>query len=266
MKKALYIIYLTLLTTISCKNANESTIQNLRLPPVHDQTSFFGDNTLTVISSEKINGYDISLFRSDDITAINFKRGDSINVYVAMAEFPHELDVVSLDTVGVITRDLTDAFPNSDKMDADWPGICFFMDVNFDGERDFVISHRGYNRIYYACFDLVNGNQHNPCPGFLTPMDEEPYNNLVGGLCGETTFDYDKKTIHISEQMGCCSHVETWCKLIPGKFGEKDKVKVIRREESDYYANDNGDRIQYRDIYQLQNDTLKFVERINSPC
>lgn len=64
------------------------------------------------------------------------------------------------------------------------------MDVNFDGEAELVVAHQGYNRIYYACFDLVNGNQHEPSIGILSPMDEEPYNNIVGGMCGRTEFDY----------------------------------------------------------------------------
>ena len=224
-------------------------------------TNFFGDSVLTIISSEKVNGYETKIFNSLDLKVINFRRGDSINQYIAIDRLPNRLAQLTCDNDGSIMCDLSECFPLQNKLE----GECFFMDVNFDGEEDFVVSYPGYNRTYYACFDLVNGNQHNPCPGLLSPMDEAPYDNLAGGMNGETDFDYQHKTIHILEQIGVASQIETWCKLIPDKNGEEDMVRVIRREETEYCTAENGDQIKHTDVYELKGDTLKLVETIEEP-
>ena len=76
----------------------------------------------------------------------------------------------------------------------------FFMDVNFDGEEDFIVAHKGYNRTYYACFDLVNGNSSGSCPGLLESNNEPPYNNIVSGINVQpsyTVFNRQKKDIYM---------------------------------------------------------------------
>ncbi len=72
----------------------------------------------------------------------------------------------------------------------------------------------------------------------------------------DTYFDYNNKTIHIFEQMGCCSHVETWCELVAENEWDKPSVKVVRMEEIDYTA----DGRQLTRIYVREDGKLVLKE------
>ena len=136
----------------------------------------------------------------------------------------------------------------------------FFMDVNFDGEEDFIVAHEGYNRTYYACFDLVKGNRNGSCPGLLESTDESPYNNIVSGIDSQpsyTVFNRQKKEIYIYETMGCCSYYETWAKYFEGdNYGNEPTIKVVKQEEHEWWA----DGKEHIATYKLINDSLKLVE------
>ena len=69
-----------------------------------------------------------------------------------------------------------------------------FKDVDFDGEREILISTIGYNRIYYNTYKIVSQTEAvymSRMPQFVYGLDES-----------ETTFDYDRKRIWIVEQNG----------------------------------------------------------------
>lgn len=203
--------------------------------------TFFGDSTLTIISSNKPNGYSVKFFQTKDLTLVNLSRGDSINQYIALHKIPMSMYMASISdltygdkprTIGTYIREIN--IPIEEYL----LGVgLFFMDVNFDGEEELVIEHIGYNRTYYACFDIVHGIA-TTAPGFLQPMNNEPYNNIVDGYDNYTVFDSDNKTIHIFEQMGCCSHVETWCEMVKDWDYEKPKIQIVKRKEVDYTADD----------------------------
>ncbi len=201
--------------------------------------TFFGDSTLTIISSNKPNGYSVKFFQTKDLTLINLSRGDSINQYVALHEIPMSVYIGSFPdltfgneplAIGTYVREVN--IPIEEDL-----GIgLFFMDVNFDGEHELVIEHPGYNRTYFACFDIANDIA-NVTPSILQPMNDKPFNNIVSGSDDiYTEFDYEKKTIHIFEQMGCCSHVETWCEMVKDWDYDKPKLQVVKQEEVDYTA------------------------------
>lgn len=212
---------------------------------------FWGDSTLTIIGSNHPEGYDISIFKTDDLCIFHLQRGDSINRYIALHTLPESLTQVQ--TSGTLKMNLD--IPTKTVLGGD----VFFMDVNFDGEKEFVVEHKGYNRFYYACFDLVHGSKRNSCPGFLEPLEEEPFNNLVGECYAEvpcsTTFDYDSKTITIDESIGCCRHVKTiatYCDLAL----EAPSIRVVRREIS--YFSEGGET---KEIYDLIDETLTLTRK-----
>ena len=120
--------------------------------------------------------------------------------------------------------------------------------------------YSGYNREYYACFDLVKGNQNGSCPGLLESNNEPPYNNLVGGGYGHnyTAFDYKNKEIHIYESLGCCAHQETWAKYQNGdEFGFGEGVKVEKSVHYEFSRGEDGKEIIT--TYKMIDDTLKVV-------
>lgn len=225
--------------------------------------SFFGDSVLVLKSSNKPNGYQISIIRSKDLCLCHFERGDSINQYFAIHKLPMNLSKYENDSIGVYSVKMDFPVLKIDTLGGskETPDM-FFMDVNFDGEEEFVVEHEGYNRVYYACFDLVNGNYKTASPGLLESIQDEPYNNIVSFGNREpsyTVFDYKKKEIYIYESMGCCSYQETWAKCFPGNSDEfrKSCVKVIKRIDHDSYA----DGTTHIDTYMLKNDTLKLVKK-----
>ena len=227
------VLTLFLAVMSACGGNNSRNADNGASP----QSAFFGDSTLTIISTNRPNGYLMKVFKSKDLTLLNLTRGDSINQYVPI----HDINVVSHgiwpDSCGVYYREFDIPVEKQELGSG-----TFFMDVNFDGEEELLIEHPGYNRTYYACFDIVNGEA-NVTPGILSPMSEPPYNNIVSTdypeIMGEihTDFDYDKKTIHIVEQMGCSAHMETWCEYIAESEWEKPKVTEVRQEYVEYTAN-----------------------------
>lgn len=268
MKKNSFFLATTLvLLFLGCNytsKSNEEEHRNIVAAP--ESTNFWGHGICSFVSENLPNGYKVAIFykEKDNLCIWHLQRGDSIDRYVAAHKLPHALichhaDIYypdeyeekneTLDTT--IIRDIE--IPVVQQLDMNTlDGEVFFMDVNFDGEEDFIVAHSGYNRIYYACFDLVNGNRSNVCPGFLTSMDGEVYGNLVGGSCGKTEFDHKKKIIHITEKIGCCTKVETWAKPGLGVFGE---AKVFKKIKSELWANGEEHII----TYQLVNDTLKQI-------
>ena len=75
-----------------------------------------------------------------------------------------------------------------------------FKDVDFDGEREILFSHFGYNRIYYSAYKIVSSTE-------ALYMSEFP--QIVYGLDDSTThFDYEQQRILIHEQQGCCETLD----------------------------------------------------------
>ena len=121
--------------------------------------TFFGDSTLTIISANRPNGYLVKFFQTKDMVLLNLSRGDSINRYIALDEFPMSLTFSScqdlsyrndLRACGTYIRELDIPVQKELTM-----GL-FFMDVNFDGDEELVVSYEGYNQLYFACYDLVH--------------------------------------------------------------------------------------------------------------
>lgn len=231
---------LFLITGMVCCVPKKESVHHMGEDSIYKRavaTDFFGDTTLTIISANRPNGYLVKIFQTKDLTLFNLSRGDSINQYIALHEIPLSVSMGEFPDLtyrnrpyktGTYIRKID--IPVKKKLSS---GL-FFMDVNFDGEEELVIEYEGYNRSYYACFDIVNGSA-DISPGILHPMNDEPFNNIVSGADAiYTEFDYDKKTIHIFEQMGCCSHVEIWCEMVKDYEFDSPKIQVVRREDVGY--------------------------------
>ena len=257
---AISIILLSMM--FGCREGNQKDYM-INAVSVLERT-FWGDSATVFVSKKLSNGYNVTLIRNKDLCLIHFVRGDSINRYCALHELPDDIHYFEYedDSIGVYSVNVDFPVYRGDSLGGseELPNM-FFMDVNFDGEEEFVVQHDGYNRNYYACFDLVNGNQHNSCPGLLECLSEEPYNNLVAfgpdNPC-HTVFNRKKKEIYVYETMGCCSYFETWAKYFEGDiYGNEAQVKVTKREEHSW----GTDGTEYVDTYMLENDTLKLVSQ-----
>ena len=74
-----------------------------------------------------------------------------------------------------------------------------FKDVDFDGEREILISRIGYNRVYYSAYKIVSLTE-------ALYMSDFP--QIVYGYDTTTIFDYERKRVLIHEQLGCCESLE----------------------------------------------------------
>lgn len=267
----MFLIAMAFLNLTGCNRASKSNDERQRDVAVEKEiANFWGHGTRTFISDNLPNGYKVSVFykEKDNLCIWHFQRGDSIDRYIAEHRLPLSLSFECnaalydenldkhyepLDTTLTLTIDIP--IVKQLDMDAADGDICF-MDVDFDGQEEFIIAHSGYNRTYYACFNLVNGDDSNSvCPGFLTSMNGEVYGNLVGGLCGKTEFDHKKKIIHVTEQIGCCVKVEAWAKPIKDIVDNSIEIKMFKKIENEYWM--NGE--EHIMTYQLVNDSLKQV-------
>lgn len=267
----MFLIAMAFLNLTGCNRASKSNDERqIDITLERESTNFWGHGTRTFISNNLPNGYKVSVFykEEDNLCIWHFQRGDSIDRYIAGHRLPLSLSFKCnaalydenldkhyepLDTTLTLTIDIP--IVKQLDMDAADGDICF-MDVDFDGQEEFIIAHLGYNRTYYACFDLVNGDDSNSVyPGFLTSMDGEVYDNLVGGLCGKTEFDHKKKIIHVTEQIGCCEKVEVWAKPIKDVVDNSIEIRIFKKVENEYWMNGEDHII----TYQLVNDSLKQV-------
>lgn len=247
MKKILFSLFICAMICLVAESCHDNSNQNNAnkhwvtitedISGEPDAPTFFGNSTITIISSNRPNGYLVKIFQTKDITLLNLTRGDSINQYIAIHEIPLSVSMHSFPDLRI--GECTGTYYREINIPVEKETLgygLFFMDVNFDGEEELIIEHNGYNRCYYACFDVVHGKP-DVSPGILQPMNEEPYGNIVSGSDEiYTKFDYNKKTIHISEQIGCCSHIETWCEMVKDWVYEKPKLRVVKRVETEYRA------------------------------
>lgn len=198
MKKLLlFLLVLTACQNDKMMNSQNDKVANKGVP------EFFGEGSAVVNLTNHPNGYDISILKTKDLCVWHFERGDSINRYLALHGLPSNIELTS-DSCSMkidlpTKRELTGRY-----------GDFFFMDVNFDGEPEFIVPYIGYNSIRFACFNLVDGNNNEPCIGFLTPMDQEPFTYFISGDRGETKFDYENKSIYFPPDRRClnCNYVD----------------------------------------------------------
>lgn len=268
MKKHIWIVMLLIAMIINglagCKqsltNQEKSVMDTLAQKQRNPLINFFGRDTRVFVSSNKPNGYQLSILDSKDLILYHFERGDSVDVYCALHTLPFDCREYE-DSIGTFFVNID--IPVLKENDINNCPDMFFMDVNFDGEEDFVVEHHGYNRMYYACFNIVNGNSKNVCPGLLEPDNEPPYNNIVGhGRNQEcyTHFDYKKKEIHIYETMSVNSYMETWCALRKDEYDVEGKVKIIRQESvHGIWSEKENDWMWEVNVSKRVNDTLKHI-------
>lgn len=228
--KVVYSIALVILSILCLNLTGCSNNSSREMPKAIKE--FFGDSLTIINSSNSPNGYKISIITNKDLCLCHFERGDTINQYFTLHKLPMNLHKYE-DSIGVYSVKMEFPVLKVDTLGGSkrTPDM-FFMDVNFDGEEEFIVEHEGYNRIYYACFDLVNGNNETSSPGLLESIQEEPYNNFVSSDKLEpsyTVFDYKKKEIYIYESSGCCSYHEIWAKCFDDPYSNIPNIKVVKQ-------------------------------------
>ena len=193
--------------------------------------TFWGDSATFFIAKNPQNGYRISIIKNKDLTLAHFERGDSISVYCSLdwlpsclSEYENKAGVFDVDIVIPAVKVDTLGGSKTPKSDV------FFMDVNFDGEEEFIQGYEANGWVGYNCYDIVNGRA-----GVLNPIEAEPYCSMSYGIdpmqSGYTVFDYQKREIFIHHGSGCCAFRNIWAKYFEGdSLGNPSSVKVIREE------------------------------------
>lgn len=232
--------------TTGCSQGNNSHNEDCN----YELESFFGE-TLTVISANRPEGYAVSILRNVDLCLCRLQRGDSINCYLELPDLPSALHDYATST-GTITAEID--IPTRTSLEGD----LFFMDVDFDDEVELVVRWSRYNRHYYLCYGMTG--RYEPKTGFIKPMKDEPYNNLVTSAyadfpCADTEFDYKNRIIIISESIGVGYHIETVAAYYKPEYDDP-RVRVVHKEEHEAVYEEGFTT----KIYDLVNDTLKLVK------
>ena len=218
---------------------------------------FFGDSSVVLTANDIQNGYQVSFINNKQIVLVHFERGDSISRYCALDRLPECLRNYE-DSMGVFSVDINIPVVKVDTLGGKNTPVSdiFFMDVNFDGEEEFLLGQEGNGWVGYTCYDLAKGTG-----SILNPMQEEPYNSISYGIApcqaGYTVFDYQNKEIFIQHSIGASTFHNIWAKYFEGdSFGNAGKVKVVKIEEHEW----KGDGLMHVKTFKLVNDTLKLVE------
>ena len=222
-----------------------------------ESKAFWGDSTAVIVAKNPQNGYRISIINNKDLTLAHFERGDSISVFCSLDWLPLcardyenktgvfdddiDIPVVRVDTLGGRKT------PKSD---------VFFMDVNFDGQEEFVQGYEANGWVGYNCYDIVNGRA-----GVLNPIEDEPYCRISYGISskqdGYTIFDYQKMEIFIHHGSGCCAYRNIWSKYFDGDSLDTPlRVKVVREEYHQFDA--EGETIE---TSELQDGVLQVTSK-----
>lgn len=257
--KKLPILFL-ILTFIGCtKQSNQSSedlesINQLKggmdSEDFLDYSQFWGDSTIIIISSNRPNDYMFKIFQSQGLSLLNLSRGDSINVYIPISNIPlTQIQDFKEEGPGTYIRDFD--VPVASKLGRGW----FFMDGDFDGNEEFVIEYPGYNRRYFAFFDLENGDSRT-MPGFLMANNHPPFNNIVEGENSYTIFDPKQKTIYIDEYSGN-GYYHVWAEMTTDNDFEDPHLEVVRKEHTEFINN-----VQITTYYERIDKELKETEQL----
>ena len=246
---AITILLSTALT--SCKQEKQEKQEKQDTSDKPAECCFFENPVAVLTGAKPVNGYDISILVPEKGPILcHFTRGDSIDQYFTIHELPMELESYH-GRSGVFQVDMPFPTVKEDTLGHSVEEEMFFQDVNFDGQEEFIVRHEGYNRIYFATFDLVQGNLEGTSPGLLEATNSRPYNNLVEGDGHLTLLDYKNKTLRVEEQIGCCVRIFTH-----SECEEPGKVKMGSKQE--FIGSDSGEVVlEYMNI----DDTLKLVNK-----
>lgn len=193
--------------------------------------AFWGDSATVFIAKNPQNGYRISIIKNKDLTLAHFERGDTISVYCSLDWLPSCLSEYE-NIIGVFDVDIdipvvmVDTLGGSKTPKSD----VFFMDVNFDGQEEFIQGYEANGWVCYNCYDFINDRT-----GVLNPIEVEPYCSISYGIDsyqdGYTVFDYQKKEIFIHHGSGCCAYSNKWIKYFErDSLGNPPSLKVVREE------------------------------------
>lgn len=232
------------------------------------------DPTLTIISTNQPNGYTIKFIQRKEKVLMNLSRGDSINRTLEINAIPTLLLPKALN-LKKLSNSNKDAIvycdvnipvvqeiipPNSADQESDY----FFMDVNFDGEKELLVEGEGYNTACFTCYDLINGSV-DFTTGLLQPIDEPPFDNIVSSYSNipeavaVTEFDYDKKTIHIYQSFGCCAGAETWCEMVDDNPDGVPRLQIVRKKEVETMHGVDEEVYRITTLYKRVDGNLKKI-------
>ena len=241
---------------IGCSNSGSNKAADLS----YVVRSFWGDSAVVLQAKKPQNGYQVSVICNKNLIIAHFKRGDSISSYCILEWLPDTLKSYEHAEPGVYTVDLDIPVIKVDTLSGSKIPMSdvFFMDVNFDGNEEFIQSYIGNGWLGYNCYDLINGKS-DACPGLTGAIKEEPYCSFSSGLNpaynNYVAFDYEKKEIYVLTTSGCCAYTDTWAKYFEGdSLGNRPCVKVVKQE---HHSFENG--TETIETHALQNDMLKIV-------
>ncbi len=217
---------------------------------------------------EKINGYDVQIIiHPDDNTAsvgmsewVFSKDGNKLRINTGFSwDWEEEIkgqikDSIRYEEETYFLASYPEMVQGRDSVIHDTP-FCF-KDVDFDGEFELCFRCPGYNRYYFDIYKIISPTKAKSMPG-------HPYNNIVysafpENVSASTQFDYDEKTIYVSESMGCCGWRGQLYRRRDVVCDVLDPMEYISGQEQEYSAGyhefkyyENGEWVRSEYSYAL---------------
>ena len=123
-----------------------------------------------------------------------------------------------------------------------------FLDINFDGINEFLVVHQGYNGRYYEVYMKNDSHRFVVC-------NYSPYDKLVSGSEASTYIDKFKKTIEITEHLGCCkSNFELY------KLQSNKRLLCVSKQQIEMLGPDSIQYTIWKYIKGKLVQTAKYIE------
>ncbi len=138
-----------------------------------------------------------------------------------------------------------------------------FMDVNFDGEEEFLVKYIGAYNDWYVCYDITGGNNSD-----LGPIQEEPFDYLPAGCAdggrNETVFDFKNESFTKETHWGVSYYYSVTAKKIKDpKSIHYNEIVVVREVVTDKVSEFESGEVD-NSIYTIEkemiNDSMKVVK------
>lgn len=234
-KKISFILILSLLSTFSCIANN--TKGAIEIPEGFES---FGGKKIFVKYEKPIEGYEVkALVYADSTVATGYralldfsKAGKTVSQIETTEFFLPDIRISELNNgeIVIANYDLPDV-PHSGliKLDVYENIPFFFLDVNFDGEKELILNKVGLGQRGMNAYKPINIEF--PYYDFGSWETSNPY----GELDDETIIDYDNKVIRTTSIMSsCCAW---WISTF--NRGEGEWVRTIEKHEIQYDEEDN---------------------------
>lgn len=247
------------------KSGTESQIKS-KEPILDERTDIIDNDIVRINYKNPINGYNVSVLWTPDHVISTYAIGPATLYFKNKKEsFTITNNAFSLPSES-FNFTLEDGYsvmavsPNKITLDYQAPYLqniifheidkpFFFLDINFDGNKELLITKKREGQRYYDSFDVYSFDSN----GYLQPplaqiTNKEPYNRFDGA----TKLDRERKELIFYSSGGWCNYSHKTYGLRNGKLS---LTKIVKREQL------NNDQDCFESVYSVKNGESQLLSQ-----